>query len=149
MRYEVDEKITFMHKAMCKIDKIYNTLLKQAKMTDSEFTMLFYMIASGRDCTQKDIAENTYISPKTLNSTVKKLEQKGIVELKPGKYPFRYVKLTQKGIEYAKDNIIPVIESERRTLENMPQADLDNIENLAIKYIRIFEQSAGINSDEP
>lgn len=140
MVLEISEKVKFIHRAMCRVDRIYSTLLKRAEMTDSEYTLLTYMFFAGEDCSQKDIADNTYISPKTLNSTVKKLEQKGIIKLTPGKYPYRYIALTTKGHEYANERIIPAIETEKSILESISNEDFENFVSLAKRYIKMFEE---------
>lgn len=138
MNYEVSDKVKYIHNTLCKIDKIYDALLKQAQMTDSEYVLLFNMLVCGKACSQKDIAENTYISTRTLNSTVKKLEQKGLIQLTPGKYPYRFINLTEKGVQYVQEKLIPIIKTEEQVYKNVSSEDFEYFIKLADKYIDMF-----------
>ena len=107
MEYKINNKVKYIHKILCETEKIYYSLLKHAQITDSEYVLLFSILEYGEGCSQKDIADNTYISTKTLNSTVKKLEQKELIKLTRGKYPNMFLHLTPKGKQYIKDKMLP------------------------------------------
>ena len=68
---------------------------------------------------KKDIPDNTYISRKTLNSTVKKLEQKGIITLESRKYPNMHIYLTKNGLKYMRESMFPIIEEQNEIMNNV------------------------------
>jgi DNA-binding MarR family transcriptional regulator len=107
-------------------------------MSDSEYILLYAVLEMGEGCSQKDIAENTFISKKTLNSTVKKLEQNEIIKLKPGKYPNMHIYLTPKGTQYVQEKMIPIMEAENAVLKNVTDEDFNSFALIATKYIDMF-----------
>ena len=148
MDFQINKKVKYVHKILCETEKIYQTILKHAHITDSEYVLLFSVLEMGEGCSQKDISKNTHISTKTLNSTVKKLKQQGIIELKPGKYPNMYIHLTPKGINYIKEKMLPVMETENKILENITDEDFENFVAIVTKYMNLFTKISKPDSDE-
>ena len=91
---------------------------------------------------QKDIAQNSYISKKTINATIKKLEKNGIIIMKAGKYPNMHIYLTAFGKKFMKENIIPIIDIENKVMENMSDKEFENLIQTYSKYISIFKEQA-------
>ena len=146
MGYKISNKVKYIHKILCETEKIYYSMLKHAQITDSEYVLLFSLLESDEGCSQKDIADNTYISTKTLNSAVKKLEQKGLISLTRAKYPNMILNLTPKGKEYVKEKMIPLIETENKILQNVSDKDFENFTALVAKYMDMF---SGFDSPKP
>lgn len=140
MGYEISNKVKYIHKILCETEKIYYSMLKRTNLTDSEYVLLFSILEMGEGCSQKDISENTYISTKTLNSTVKKLKQKDLIRLERGKYPNQYLYLTEKGHSYIKEKMLPLIEAENKALANVTDEDFNNFTSLVTKYIELFSR---------
>jgi DNA-binding MarR family transcriptional regulator len=99
---------------------------------------MFAILELGEGCLQKDIADNSYINKKTINSTIKKLERTELITLKAGKYPNMHIYLTQKGYDYIQKNIIPIIEVENKVLECFPDTEFDSLIKNYSKYIKVF-----------
>lgn len=125
MDYKINDKIAYLHKILCQTERIYYSFLNDKNITDSEYVLLFSILEMGEGCSQKDIADNTFISRKTLNSTVKKMEQEEIIKLKPGKYPNMHIFLTPKGKKYIKEKMIPIMEAEEKILEEVSIEDFN------------------------
>ena len=140
MDYQISNKVKYIHKILCETEKIYYSMLKRANLTDSEYVLLFSVLQMGEGCSQKDISENTYISTKTLNSTVKKLKQEGLIQLERGKYPNQYIYLTEKGKEFLKEKLLPIIEAENKILEKVSDDDFDNFTSIVTKYTDMFSE---------
>ena len=140
MGYKISNKVKYIHKILCETEKIYYSMLKHAQITDSEYVLLFSLLESDEGCSQKDIADNTYISTKTLNSAVKKLQQKGLISLTRAKYPNMILNLTPKGKEYIKEKMLPLIETENKILQNVTDEDFNNFTNLVAKYMDMFSE---------
>ena len=124
---------------LSELDNIYQSLLKANGVSESEYAVMFSIKELGEGCNQKDIADNSYISKKTINSTVKKLEKDGILELKAAKYPNMEIFLTDKGKYFLEKNIIPIIEVENKVLENMSDNEFKFLETYYKIYIKGFK----------
>ena len=59
MKYELDERVRYLNKHLCEVERIYQTLLMNAGLSDTEYVVMFAILELGEGCLQKDIAEKT------------------------------------------------------------------------------------------
>jgi len=140
MNFKINEKVKYLNSMLCEIDSIYQTILLNKGISDSEYVVLFSILELGEGCLQKDIVNIGYINKKTANSTIKKLEKNGLLILKAGKYPNMHIFLTEIGREYVKDKIVPIIDFETNVMKNMPDVDFIKLEHFYSKYIAQFKK---------
>lgn len=139
MNFKINEKVKYLNSMLCEIDNMYQSLLLNKGISDSEYVVLFSMLELGEGCLQKDIANNGYINKKTTNSTIKKLEKNGLITLKAGKYPNMPIYLTDAGKKYIQEHIIPIVDIQTSVMESVPDSDFENLVKTYSKYIRIFK----------
>ena len=148
MKYKISDKVRYLNNILCEIDNLYQSLLLSKDLSDSEYVVMFAILELGEGCLQKDIADNSYINKKTINSTIKKLERKGLIRLVAGKYPNMHIYLTENGKKYIKTSVIPIIEVENKVMEGVPESEFENLVKTYSKYIRIFrEQTESFNKN--
>jgi len=140
MDFKINDRLTQLNGMLCEIDSIYQTLLATKNISDGEFVVMVAILSLGEGCLQKDIAENSYMSKKTINSTIKKLEKEGFIKLKAGKYPNMHIFLTKQGKEHIKNNVLPIIEVENRVLNSMPDDEFERLISGYSKYIASFKE---------
>jgi len=141
MDFKISEKVKYLNNMCCEIDNMYQTLLFNKGLSDSEYVVLFSILELGEGCLQKDIANNGYINKKTTNSTIKKLEKNGLITLKTGKYPNMPIYLTEDGKKYIKEHILPIVEIQTNVMESVPDSDFEKLVETYSKYIRIFKDA--------
>lgn len=66
------------------IDDVYHEIALSMHLTDSAFLILYCLLELGDGCSQKDICKLYSISKQTVNSSVKSLEDKGVLIRKSG-----------------------------------------------------------------
>ena len=142
--FVINNKVKYLNNMLCEIDNLYQSLIQNKGLSDSEYVVLFSILELGEGCLQKDIASNSYINKKTINSTIKKLEKNGIIELRAGKYPNMHIYLTDFGKKYMHDNVIPVIEIENRVIGNVPDSDFETFISTYSKYSQIFKKETKV-----
>ena len=98
------------------------------------------ILSLGEGCLQKEIAENSYMSKKTINSTIKKLEKEGYIKLKAGKYPNMHIYFTKQGLIHIENNILPIIDVEEKVLKNMSEEEFERLIIGYSKYISNFKE---------
>ncbi len=140
MSLEISDKVQQLNGMLCEMDSIYQTLLSAKNISDGEFVVMNAILSLGEGCLQKDIAENSYMSKKTINSTIKKLEKEGFIKLKAGKYPNMHIYLTKKGLDHIKNNVLPIVDVENDVLNSMPEADFCRLVSGYSKYITSFKE---------
>lgn len=139
MDFSINERLKQLNGMLCEIDSLYQTLLLSKGISDGEFVVMIALLSLGEGCLQKDIAETSYMSKKTINSTIKKLEKEGFIRLKAGKYPNMHIYLTPKGKNHIHENILPIIEVEERVLNSMSEDEFERLITGSSKYISIFK----------
>ena len=140
MAFEIDERLKQLNSMLCEIDSIYQSLLATKNVSDSEFVVMIAILSLGEGCLQKDIAESSYMSKKTINSTIKKLEKEGYIKLKAGKYPNMHIYFTKQGLKHIEDNILPIIDVEEKVLKSMPEDEFERLICGYSKYILNFKE---------
>ena len=140
MEFQINEKVKYLNSVLCEIDSLYQNMLFNKKLSDSEYVVLFSILELGEGCFQKDIVNNSYINKKTINSTIKKLEKNGLIELRAGKYPNMLIYLTIEGKAFINKNIIPIINIETNVMEGVPDSDFKLLAKTYSKYINLFKE---------
>lgn len=140
MQTEISEKVKFLNNMLCEIDNLYQMLLFKKGLSDSEYVVMFAILELGEGCLQKDIADNSLINKKTINSTIKKLERKQLIKLKAGKYPNLHIYLTDEGKKYIQKNVIPIIKLENTLLEKIPDNEFNVLMSTFEKYVKVFRE---------
>ena len=125
---------------LSEVDNIYQSLLKANNVSDGEYVVMFAINELGEGCSQKDISQNGYASKKTVNSTIKKLEKDGIIELKPAKYPSMQIFLTEKGKQYMQNSIVPILKLENNVLDNVTDNEFEFLANFYRKHLNSFRE---------
>jgi len=140
MDFKVDDRVKLLNSMLSEVDNLYQTLLITKNISDSEYIVMFAILSLGEGCLQKDIAENGFMSKKTINSTIKKLQKEDLITLQAGKYPNMHIYLTPKGKDYIKKNVIPIIEVENTVLNHMPKEAFEILVGGYSKYIASFRE---------
>ena len=140
MKFQINDKLSQLNAMLCELDSIYQRLLQLNNVSDSEYVVMIAILTLGEGCLQKDIAENSYMSKKTINSTIKKLQKEEYITLKAGKYPNMHIHLTDKGREHVKNNVLPIIEVEDKVLNEMSEEEFETLVRGYSKYIENFKE---------
>lgn len=100
------------------INLIYQETAQSLGLSHSAFDIYYAICQLGDGCRQKDIADHTFPSKQTINSTIHQMEKDGLITLRPGKGRSRNIYLTPLGqdIIYAKY----VLSSTVRTAPSIP-----------------------------
>ena len=138
MECQINKKVKQLNSLLSEVDNLYQALLMSKNISDSEFMVMVAILTLGEGCLQKEIARNSHVSKKTINSAIKKLQKEGYIELKAGKYPNLHIYLTDKGNLHIQENILPIIEVESKVLNDIPSGEFDNLITNYKKYIDNF-----------
>lgn len=85
------------------IDDVYHEIALSMHLTDSAFLILYCLLELGDGCSQKDICKLYSISKQTVNSSVKSLEDKGVLIRKAGVGRDIHLFFTEFGREFLKN----------------------------------------------
>lgn len=96
-------------------DGIYHSYAKFCSMSDSEQWFLYSLWLHDCTCTQKEFCSEWFYSPQTINSSLKALEAKGLIQLEfvPGNKKSKNIIFTETGEAICKKFIDPLLEAEK------------------------------------
>lgn len=123
-----------------KMDSIYNKLAKSSGLSDTAFWIIYTIKNEKETYKQKDLCNMWFYSKQTINSALKKLEEQDIINLISvnENRKDKKVILTERGKQLAKELIEPVIEIEKKSLENIEKRR--EFLKLFKKYIETMEE---------
>ena len=126
------------------IDGIYDEYGRKNKIASTNVLWILYALNDDEKHSQKDICDGWSIPRTTINTIIKDLEQQQMVEMIPipGKRREKYVKLTEKGKEYADYVLAKLYEKERMIFEkiNDPDKFINDLESLYNNVKLIIEE---------
>lgn len=115
------------------IDDVYHEIALSMHLTDSAFLILYCLLELGDGCSQKDICKLYSISKQTVNSSVKSLEDKGVLIRKAGVGRDIHLFFTEFGREFSEKHIGPVFDMENATFESMEPSECEQLLSLTRK----------------
>ncbi len=129
-------------------DEIFHNMALRSGLSDSAF-LIFYAIAElGEGCLQKDIADRYFISRQTVSSSIRVLENKGYLFLRPGKRRDMHIYLTDSGKDFLESRLYPLLVMEDEAMAAMPPGERQEFFRLFQKYLNLYRQKLNTPSSE-
>ena len=117
-------------------DKLYYELARDCGLSETAYWIIYALEASGGSVTQRQIASDFSYSKQTVNSALKTLEARGLVELAPdeGDRRAKLVSLTAAGRAFAEERVRPAIAAEDRAFTSLAPAERAELVRLVRAY---------------
>ena len=103
---------------LSQLNNAYHDAALKLGLTDSELDILYSLNEHGSGCNQSIFYKETGTTKSTINSAVRKMEQAGYLDLKPGTGRNTCVFLTEKGEELMKNTAHRLISIENAIFES-------------------------------
>ena len=115
---------------------IYHNYAAANGMSDATFWILYTICYYGEGVTQKTICEEWFYSAQTVNSSLKLLEKKNLIELRlaPGNKKNKYIHLTEAGEKIMEEIAVPLTEAEKEAFSALTQEEQDLLLPLLQKH---------------
>ena len=124
------------------IEEFYHELAVRLGLSDSAFQVLWSVAELGEGCTQRDICRQFFLSKQTGHSSVRKLEQEGVLMLRPGSGREVAIFLTEKGKALVGEKVVPAMEAERAAARGLQAAEWETALRLMRKWFGLFREAA-------
>lgn len=132
MKKAIDFIVRHIH-IISEINQLYHEIAAKIKISDSALDLIYTVCVVG-ECTQSDICNFTAMSRQTVNSSVRRLESEGLITLVPRDGKSMLIRLTDKGAEFAKKNVNPIIEMENDIFNTWTREEKDEYLRLTKIY---------------
>ena len=126
------------------MDAIYHDAAVRIGLSDCAFWILYMLRNHDGLCKQSELSENASMPPQTVNSSLKKLEKDGLVELRkiPGKMG-KSIHLTDKGEQFVIDRITPLNRAEERACESFSEDEIETFMRIFRTLVTRLDQEIG------
>lgn len=122
-------------------DKLYARIARGCGLSDCAYWVMYAIEVAGGKATQRELAEQLSYSKQTVNSAVRTLEVRGLVELAfaPGSKRSKDVSFTEDGVAFVRERIAPAMDIERQAFASLEPAERVELVRLAMKYARAVD----------
>ncbi|MDY5213235.1 MarR family winged helix-turn-helix transcriptional regulator [Intestinibacter sp.] len=135
MKNNPSKRMLELNEIMKETDDLYRNLARKFKISDCMMWILYILREDDRVVTQSDICNMMYMPKQTVNSSLKKMEAEGYIELlNVNDKRSKQVCLTEKGINLANNTVDIVISKENNALSKMDGKEQELLINLFRKF---------------
>lgn len=130
------------YSAYKEIDHLYGKLAAKSGLSDSAFWVLYSICEHDGNCTQKGICEQWSYSKQTVNSSLKVLENRGLIKLiaANSSKKSKHILLTEAGEAFAKEKVDVIFAMERSIFEKMNSSERQALLLSTRKYLELFRE---------
>ena len=139
MRIPASDALLRFNHIVGEINSAYHEAALHFGFSDSEFQIIYTLSCEGGRCLLGDICAYSGMSKQTVNSALKKLEQEGLLELRPmSDKRSKRVHLTVRGRHLASQTVDLVLEAEYDSIGELSAKEQSNLLYLYKKYTRLL-----------
>lgn len=134
--------LTAFNQAYKEMNKLYHNYAKAKGLSDTAFWVLYSLWERGGPYPQRELCEDWYYPPQTVNSALKRLEKRGLIALvfAPGSHKSKELCFTPEGRELARQVIAPLMAAERDSFAGLPEAKRLALLSATQAYIALLEE---------
>ena len=134
-----------------KTDKIYYELARGCGLSETAYWILYALEVAGGSAPQAQIVAHFSFSKQTVNSALKSLEGRGLVELDfvEGSRRDKLVSLTADGRAFSAERIVPAIEAEDRAFSSLSPEERAEFLRLTAAYMDAIDRELALLTPTP
>ena len=142
MKNNSSKRMLEFNEVMKENNDLYSNLAKKFKMSDCMLWILYILREENKVLTQSDICNMMCIPKQTVNSSLKKMEAEGYIELlNINDKRSKQVSLTEKGLDLANNTVDIIISKENKALSKMDEKEQELLINLLRKFSDLLKDS--------
>lgn len=142
MKNNSSKRMLEFNEVMKENNDLYSNLAKKFKMSDCMLWILYILREENKVITQSDICNMMCIPKQTVNSSLKKMEAEGYIELlNINDKRSKQVSLTEKGLDLANNTVDIIISKENNALSKMDEKEQELLINLLRKFNDLLKDS--------
>lgn len=125
-----------------KLDEFYSGFAKLCGLSDSVFWIIYTVTERQEAYTQTELCNMWSFSKQTINTALKHLEAEGIIRFEPLEQnrKNKQIFLTDKGIAFAQETVIPFMEMEKRAFGALDEEERKEFLRLTQKHLDLLRK---------
>lgn len=121
------------------INEFYHEIALRQGLSDSAYAVFQALLVMGNGRTQTEICKYTLLNKQTINSSVKKLHQEGLIDFQPGNGRELKIYLTGEGTKVVEEKILPIEQAENEVFDEMTAEEHQQLLGVVRKYLDSFK----------
>lgn len=143
MSFIENETLTEFNRLSREITEVYHNVSSKLGISNSTFVIFYALVELGDGCRQTDIVKAYFINKQTINTSIKKLEKEGYIELRASKGHEQLIYITPKGKKFTEEKIYPIFELENSIINEFSKEEQIMLAMLTRKYLQKLKEKAG------
>ena len=119
-------------------------IVRTPSLAAGDLVVLYALLTEDRALTQSEIARFLFRPRQTINSSLQRMQQQGLLELQADKGRKKKILLTEKGREITRQYVDPVFQLELRALSRLSRREQEQFSGLLIKFGDAIEQETAL-----
>ncbi len=121
MKREYSAQLAELDRLYNEVDKLYYSFARTGGLSSCAYWMLYGLVEKGSPQALVELSDGWSYSKQTINSALKSLEAKGLIELAfaEGSRKNKQARLTQEGEVFAGRFIVPAMQAEERAFASL------------------------------
>lgn len=134
-------QLTAFNQCYKEMDILYHNYARQAGLSDSAFWILYCISEHNSVFTQRDLCNNWFFTPQTVNSALKDMERHDIITLEPvpGNKKNKSIQLTQTGILLVQRVVLPLMQAEQDSFAALSESAQAMLLRTTQAYVSILK----------
>ncbi|HOO33078.1 MAG TPA: MarR family transcriptional regulator [Thermotogota bacterium] len=122
------------------LDQLYHQYAKDSGLSDTMFWLMYSILEHEVPYTQKELCDFWFYSRQTVNSALKSLEKRQLIQLIPfsDNRKNKQILLTPSGKELATKIIIPLMKAEENAFSELGEENFDEFFRLTHRHIALL-----------
>lgn len=122
-------------------DSLYHEISRMFGLTDSAVNILYLICFEDSDALLSDIVRLSGLQKQTINSSLRNLERKGLIEMRPVNGKMKSVALTEAGSAFCDRTIRKLMDWENEALSGFSKKEVKLFLHLMDKYLESVSRS--------
>lgn len=139
MKFEQNQTLQEFDRISNSINEFYHEIALKQGLSDSAYDILQAILILGEGCTQTEIYKYCYLNKQTVNSSVKKLKEDGLIDFTRRAGREIHIHFTKLGEQIVNEKILPIEQAESDVFEEMTKEEQKEILRLMNKYFDNFK----------
>lgn len=139
-------RIAFFNTLFKEYDEVYHNYASKHGLSDTSFWILYSICSASDYYSPKKLSDDLHIPSQTLNSALKSLENRGLIELrfKEGSNKNKLIILTTAGEKIANEVVRPLIEKENESFLYFNEKEFSFLMDSLDKYIKTLKKKIDV-----
>lgn len=125
MNIHLSKQLLHWNSLYQQLNETYRQYATQKGVSETTLWLLYFLCEHGGSCEQRALCRSLLDPPQTVNSSLKKLEQQGLVSLQlvAGIRKNKEVSLTEAGEQFAKTIVLPLMAAEQQSFSDLSERE--------------------------